>query len=111
MGKTREGQYIPPKGKPSGDGQPKGAGNLPVNHIDNLEERDRIADTYTDGPDQPARMYGPAPQPEREQRHIDQDSYGWRTLGIRELERLGRELGFGEFERNGLRTPSQTPVF
>ncbi len=54
MGKDREGNYIPPKGKPSGDGQPKSGGQRPVNHLDNLEERDRIADTYTDGPDQPA---------------------------------------------------------
>jgi hypothetical protein len=77
MGKTREGQYIPPKGKPSGDGQPKGAGNLPVNHIDNLEERDRIADTYTDGPDQPAaNVMMRHPNRNVNKDNIDQDSYG-----------------------------------
>lgn len=53
MGKDREGKYIPPKGKPSGDGQPK-AGLKPVNSIDDLEKRDEIADKYTDGPDEPA---------------------------------------------------------
>jgi hypothetical protein len=77
MGKTRDGQYVPPKGKPSGDGQPKGAGNLPVNHIDNLEERDRIADTYTDGPDQPAANVWVRHQNRNvDKDNLDQDSYG-----------------------------------
>lgn len=53
MGKDREGKFIPPKGKPSGDGNPK-AGLKPVLNLDNLDERNEIADKYTEGPDEPA---------------------------------------------------------
>ncbi len=67
-------------GKPSGEGQPKGTGNLPVNHIDNLEERDRIADTYTDGPDQPAANV-PVNNPNRntDKPDLDKPAYGGGT--------------------------------
>jgi len=53
MGKDREGKFIPPKGKPSGDGNPK-AGLKPVLSLENLEQRDEIADKYTEGQDTPA---------------------------------------------------------
>ncbi len=53
MGKNKDGKYIPPKGKPSGEGRSK-AGLKPVVNLDNLDERNEIADKYTDGPDMPA---------------------------------------------------------
>jgi len=71
MGKDREGKFIPPKGKPSGDGQPK-AGLKPVNNLDNLDARDEIADKYTDGPDQPAANV-PVSHPNRNTNKNDPD--------------------------------------
>jgi hypothetical protein len=53
MGKDPNGKFIPPKGKPSGDGNSK-AGLKPVNDWENLEEQLDKEDIYTDGPDMPA---------------------------------------------------------
>jgi hypothetical protein len=53
MGKNRDGKFIPPKGRPSGEGTPK-AGLKPVLNADDPDKGERIADKYTDGPDQPA---------------------------------------------------------
>ena len=53
IGKNANGTYVPPKGKPSGEGHSK-AGLKSVNDIDNLDEHFEIADKYTEGPDEPA---------------------------------------------------------
>jgi hypothetical protein len=53
IGKDQKGTYIPPKGKPSGEGTPK-AGLKSVNDLDKLDEHYEIADKYTEGPDTPA---------------------------------------------------------
>jgi hypothetical protein len=75
MGKNREGNYIPPKGKPSAEGRSK-AEVKTVPHLDNLEQHDEIADKYTEGPDQPAanvRVMNPNRNPNKED--YDNTSY------------------------------------
>ncbi|MDO1445395.1 hypothetical protein Q0590_03985 [Rhodocytophaga aerolata] len=53
IGKNANGTYVPPKGKPSGEGTSK-AGLKSVNDLENLDEHYEIADKYTEGPDTPA---------------------------------------------------------
>ena len=70
MGKDRNGTFVPPKGKPSGEGKSKG-GPKTVYNLDNLEERDEIADKYTDGPDDPAANVAEA----NPNRNVDKSEY------------------------------------
>lgn len=53
MGKDQNGKYVPPKGKPSGDGVSK-AGVKPVNDWENIEQQFEKEEDYTQGPDDPA---------------------------------------------------------
>ena len=53
MGKDKNGKFVPAKGKPSGEGNPR-AGLKPLNDIDNIEDQLEKEENYTDGPDVPA---------------------------------------------------------
>ena len=53
MGKDLNGKFVPPKGKPSGEGNSK-AGLKPVNNWENLEEQLEKEEIYTDGGDNPS---------------------------------------------------------
>lgn len=53
MGKDVNGKYVPPKGRPSGEGVAK-AGLKTVNDLENLENQLEKEDDYTDGPDTPS---------------------------------------------------------
>ncbi len=70
MGKDQNGKFVPPKGKPSGDGNNK-AGLKPVNNWENLEEQLEKEDTYTDGPDTPSANV-PLRHPNR---NVDKEDY------------------------------------
>lgn len=52
MGKTKNGTFIPKKGKPSGRGHEK-AGLKEVDHT-KVNDLNKIEDEYMDGPDKPA---------------------------------------------------------
>lgn len=53
MGKDQNGKFVPPKGRPSGDGVSK-AGVKPVNDWENIEQQFEKEEDYTQGPDDPA---------------------------------------------------------
>lgn len=52
MGKTKDGTYVPKKGKPSGAGKSEGLGFGPTMNPDDMEQDFEMADKYTKGPDE-----------------------------------------------------------
>jgi|APFEC2959095171_1045051.scaffolds.fasta_scaffold00011_157 hypothetical protein len=75
MGKNREGKYIPPKGRPSGEGQSK-AEVKTIPHIEDMEAHDAIAEKYTNGPDDPApNVKMSKPNRNTDKPDIDKPSY------------------------------------
>jgi len=52
MGKTRNGDFIPPKGRPSGDG--KGKGLTDAFAVNSNEKDKELTDKYLEEPDEPA---------------------------------------------------------
>ena len=53
MGKTRNGNFIPPKGKPSGSGK-ETHGLKDAFAVNDLETDNQLSDKYTVAPDEPA---------------------------------------------------------
>ncbi len=52
MGKTRNGTFVSPKGKPSGEGT--GTGLKDAFAVNDLEKDKELADKYMEAPDEPA---------------------------------------------------------
>ena len=53
MGKTKNNDFVPPKGRPSGSGR-EGSGLKDAFAINDLEKDNQLADTYTKDEDVPA---------------------------------------------------------
>ena len=53
MGKNKNNDFVPPKGRPSGSGK-EGSGLKDAFAVNDLETDNQLADTYTNGEDEPA---------------------------------------------------------